>query len=127
MSLQGYSQRRASWTFFLTLHPQPRPPLLSRATQERLQADLTSFADEYHDRVLKGLALPAESYEQQDEDEEGGEGGTGEENQQEPRRQQQQQQQQQQQPEATILPDGTIDVTPLEPRPLPVRQARFFF
>lgn len=115
----------------LTLYPRPRPSLrtcLSRATftvtasQERLQADLTSFADEYHDRVLKGLSLPAESYEQQDEDEEGGGGNTGGENQQEPRRQQQQQQS-----EATILPDGTIDVTPLEPRPPPVRQARCFF
>lgn len=81
-------------------HPPPPPP----SVQEKLQADLSSFADEYHDRVLKGLALPAEPYDQEEEDEEedGGEGvttGAGE------------------QQEATILADGTIDVTPAEQPP----------
>eukprot|EP00903_Cladosiphon_okamuranus_P014508 g13457.t1 len=75
--------------------------------KDRLQADLTGFADEYHDRVLKGLAMPAESYEpEEDEDDAGNDekdGGTANG------------QQQEQQP--TILADGTIDVTPVEPRP----------
>lgn len=92
------------------------PPL-----KERLQLDLTRFADEYHDRVLKGLALPAESFDQEGDGDEAGEGGgegegaigggrgrRGKEPQQ----------------EATILADGTIDVTPVELPPPVVRQSR---
>ncbi|CBJ26974.1 conserved unknown protein [Ectocarpus siliculosus] len=70
--------------------------------KDKLQDDLASFPDDYHDRVLKGLAPAAEPYDEEGgEDDEGDDGGK----------------QQQQQPQATVLPDGVIDVTPTEPPP----------
>lgn len=54
--------------------------------------------------MLKGLAPAAEPYDEEGvEDDEGDGGGK---------------QQQQQQPQATVLPDGVIDVTPTEPPPV---------
>lgn len=64
------------------------PPTLF-TLQSKLEGDLTEFAGDYHQRVLKGLAPAAEVY----LDEE----GEGEE----------------EESPATILPDGTIDVTPV--------------
>ncbi|CAM9849459.1 unnamed protein product, partial [Ectocarpus sp. 12 AP-2014] len=75
--------------------------------KDKLQDDLASFADEYHDRVLKGLAPAAEPYDEEGGQDDEGDGGG----------KQRQQQQQQQQPQATVLPDGVIDVTPTEPPP----------
>lgn len=66
-----------------------------------MEFDLTDFAQEYHQRVLKGLAPAAEPV---GEDEEG-ENEEGSEDQ------------------ATVLPDGTIDVTP---RKKPVRAEQLF-
>ncbi|CAM9130911.1 unnamed protein product [Scytosiphon promiscuus] len=82
--------------------------------KEKLQDDLASFADDYHQRVLKGLAPVAESYEEDEGEEEGeAEKHRGEKDRgvigmvDEPQQQQQ----------ATILPDGVIDVTPTKQKP----------
>lgn len=58
---------------------------------------MTEFAGEYHQRVLKGLAPAAEAYLDGD--------GEGEE----------------EEGQATILPDGTIDVTPIDRTKVKVR------
>ncbi|CAN0270001.1 unnamed protein product [Ectocarpus sp. 12 AP-2014] len=85
--------------------------------KDKLQDDLASFADDYHDRVLKGLAPAAEPYDEEGGPDDEGDGGG----------KQQQQQQQEQQPQATVLPDGVIDVTPTEPPPVMVVAALCVF
>ncbi|CAN0278710.1 unnamed protein product [Pylaiella littoralis] len=80
---------------------------------DKLQDDLSSFADDYHQRVLKGLATAAEPYDDEGVGEEDGGGGGGE------------QQHQQHQHQATVLADGTIDVTPPpEKKPQAVKKQR---
>ncbi|CAM9326292.1 unnamed protein product, partial [Ectocarpus fasciculatus] len=68
--------------------------------KDKLQDDLASFADDYHDRVLRGLAPAAEPYDEEERGEDEGDGGG-----------------KQQQQQATVMPDGVIDVTPTEPPP----------
>lgn len=84
------------------------------SSQDKLQDDLASFADDYHQRVLKGLAPVAESYDEEEEEGEEGaagghrgeSGGMAVDGVEAPQQQ------------ATILPDGVIDVTPAKPKPV---------
>ena len=64
--------------------------------QAKLEVDLKDFAEEYHQRVLRGLAPAAV-----DGGGLGGEGGRGGGG-------------QDKEDPVTVLPDGTIDVTPRE-------------
>ncbi len=93
--------------------PSPPPLRTSRHPlgQEKLQDDLTSFAEDYHERVLKGLALAAEPYAEEEEEEEGK--GDQEVDAQEPQ-QEAEEEAEEQWGAAKIMADGVIDVTPME-------------